>query len=354
MSLESIKLLLDALDGSSYSILSLKSEFENLQSKLDNPLLVNEEFKYQKEVFSKLKFQYLEQETRDKFLRKISESNDEDISREDVDGMEGETMEKKRELKDLKSQLNNRISDLQATSEEVVKLYDDLNIKIRHTRDKVGEAEHLESQINDLLKSQAPEKRELINNLDIESQIDIDATMDVYNQILSDRGAKLRGIGNDINLKRQILANHEQQLHNIATKVNNLQQHILDMSPDQNLSKTQLFAKWCKEMNGLLLNFTNVKNLTLNAIDDDQNDFSNQITGLDNQPYKLSFETAAGTAVELCFSRDLELQSYKGVSQHEAVETFKETPIHSHDHLIVEVAKLITKINSMDIPSGQS
>lgn len=117
---------------------------------IENPLVVNEEINFKKEEFAKLKFQYLEQETREKFLRAILSSPPLYVEQKDIDEYEAQNREKKAQLKSLKTSMNTTLQNIQEKNSQNVSLYQDLLAKLNDTDELLKEISDMESSLRSL------------------------------------------------------------------------------------------------------------------------------------------------------------------------------------------------------------
>ncbi|EGW34111.1 uncharacterized protein SPAPADRAFT_59533, partial [Spathaspora passalidarum NRRL Y-27907] len=134
-----------------YWILSAEKDFKSANIKLTNPRYIDDEIANEKNILSKLKFLYLEQETRYEFLKHICENN-QDITDLQVEEIRESTQESKLRLKHLKQQLNQQIGDLETITKEVSDLYEKY-LELTTTT-LFDEAEELEEEIAKLKESE--------------------------------------------------------------------------------------------------------------------------------------------------------------------------------------------------------
>lgn len=265
--MESIQRIKDSIQSlttdATISILQAKEEFDNSRCNLDNPNLIKEEVEYQKEIFSKLKFQYLEQETRDKFLRRISENDDIEIGRQNVDDIAIEAGEKKQQLKRLKLDLSSKIRDLEEIIEENITLNEEMNTKKESCDKYIEEIETMETEIDDLIEQNSPLEKEIINCIEVEKDIDVEDLKNYSSGTLEREEIKLKRLNNEINLRKQMMEDQQQYLQELHEMSSKLDQSLNDIEPNKTPNKSQIYAKWCKEMNDLFARIANIDELII-------------------------------------------------------------------------------------------
>lgn len=142
--------------GKETLISQAKEVFENIvnssKSSLQDPTKIKEEITYLKQFLSKLKFQYLEQETRDKFLRLLLIDN-KSISESDVEAIVAENARLKLSLKLLKREIEAVTEQGESMAEEVVNLNEQLKKQKADVRDDILEVAKLQAEL-DLLMSE--------------------------------------------------------------------------------------------------------------------------------------------------------------------------------------------------------
>ena len=159
---------LDELDND-ISILSSQKDFQSHMNKInetvENPILINDEINFQKENFSKLKFQYLEQETKEKFLRSLFDNPPISIQQEDINKLQEENVHSKQALKALKESMNNKMNDIHEISRETVELNEEYQHKYNETNKMLDEVLRMEEKINSIIDNQQDETKEIIKSL---------------------------------------------------------------------------------------------------------------------------------------------------------------------------------------------
>lgn len=338
----SLKRRLDEIsqNNSEFSISIAQQEFENSNIRLVNPLRINDEVVYQKDIFSKLKFIYLEQETRDKFLRKISELTVDSIDKNDIKNIEQESMERKATFKKLKGELYGEVDRVEQLTNEVVSLYQELETKLQLTDKVIDEISGLEKEIDAIIGEEAAsdDHNQLMKcMLETESREknNFDELLAKNEQELSVQYTYLNKLVEESNEKRKLDQSQRQLIENLETKISELNLVLAgffkSVDTDQG-DEIQIFGKWCKEMNEIILKFTDLQDIQLKL--DHKNDFQLSVI-------------SHGPTVSLVFNKNFEVLKVDGASQ-ELVTLFDKLPI-SEEIFIQKVVKFIT--SSLKTPS---
>ncbi|KAM9920936.1 hypothetical protein OXX59_006842 [Metschnikowia pulcherrima] len=228
---------------------------------ISDPTTINGEIASLKEFCSKLKFQYLEQESRDKFLRLLFLNSIDSVNRKDLDALFITTTESKKELKSLKQELERLSDSSEATANQVIQL----NKRMEARRPEVDAA------IEDLKNSQA-EFDKLVNAPENESYkmlLDLNKMIDSYD-VRPDEAIRIAAedLSRDqVSLdrlseqKRKLEAEEDQtnsHIEQLSTKLRQLKSNLQSSSvvTHDNSDPEQLHAQWLRELNGLLQKFT--------------------------------------------------------------------------------------------------
>lgn len=103
---------------------------------ISDPTLIQDQLSTLQDVSSKLKFQYLEQETRDKFLRHILLDHEQQISQADVASLASRNLVAKAGLKEIKQNLQQLLRESESTCDDVIAL----NSKCEQKQDEIDAA----------------------------------------------------------------------------------------------------------------------------------------------------------------------------------------------------------------------
>ncbi|CAH2354327.1 putative spindle pole body component Kre28p [[Candida] railenensis] len=235
---------------------------------LYNPTSINEEISFKKELFSKLKFQYLEQETREKFLRAILENPPLYVEQSDIDKKIESNTELKRDLKQLKQKQKQLEVESTALASEVLELREVFQGKARATELMLEEIEEMEREFNVLteangvvseyVKFERDYERDSTKNSSIGDEHGlVEYSMSGISKKLSKsmekEDGKLSRLNSEFGLKQELLESHNRSIHKLETKLRQLEDEVennkqVESGTSRILSKEQIYAQWVKEM----------------------------------------------------------------------------------------------------------
>lgn len=249
-------------ESSDYLFLHAKQEFEESTAKLNGPDVVDDEIARQKSVFSKLKFLYLEQETRDKFLRKISELDALVLSEEDLSQVERATVHGKENLKQLKLKMNQQIGDLTELTKETNHLYSVYTSAVNETNGLIDEISQLESELDEIMNE--PQYKLI---LEMESTpANIGEYVQLNEQELRREKQRLDTIESQIVLQEQENARKMREIDELRVSLGTLQRRLTEV-PQRVDDESQLYARWCDDTNEILKRFTNLSSLEIRPVE---------------------------------------------------------------------------------------
>lgn len=237
------------------------SHISKINESIKIPTLINDEISYQKESFSKLKFQYLEQETKEKYLRSLFDSPPLSVDQEDINNMKNENINSKQKLKALKVTMEKKMNDIQELSRETVQLNEEYQDKYSETNKTLAQLDNMEEKINSIIDNQREETKQIIKCLiDLSSNTnDKDLTKimeNVNNKTLQvDSGLQ---VANELHLKKQLSDNQQQSLQKLQEKLVTLKSSLLSIKSNEEPNENQIFAQWVKEMNEFLINLNSL------------------------------------------------------------------------------------------------
>ncbi|CUM45879.1 uncharacterized protein AC631_03676 [Debaryomyces fabryi] len=266
---------LDELDND-VSILSAQNDFQSHMSKIneniENPTSINDEINFQKENFSKLKFQYLEQETKEKFLRSLFDNPPKSIQQEDINRLQEENVHSKRALKALKESMNNKMKDIHEISRETVELNKEYQQKCDETIKMLEEVQRMEEKINSIIDNQKDETKEIIKSLiEISTGLkekDLTNIMTSANdKLLQDYITTPAQASNELHLKTQLNENQQQHLQKLQEKLTTLKSKLLNIEHNKEPNDNQFYAQWVKEMNEILISLNDLSHIRFEFVD---------------------------------------------------------------------------------------
>lgn len=275
-----------------YSILTSDQDFHNANIKLNNPKLIKDELLHYQNIFSKLKFLYLEQETRDIFLREISEINyklppkeSNFINEIEFESFNQETQISKQRLKKNKQTMYNKISQLELITNDTDLLYTNYSNRSRQIQQLLNdEINSLELKINDELMMQNDNQTIMEYMMDSRPSSSVSEMISLLqnnenhnhnhnnqdqvndNDILKKNAIdKLHEINNDINEITKQYENNLYQIEIITKKLNDLNDTLKNLKPrEYKDDKLQKYTKWSIEMNEILTKLSIINKVELN------------------------------------------------------------------------------------------
>lgn len=275
-----------------YSILTSDQDFHNANIKLNNPKLIKDELLHYQNIFSKLKFLYLEQETRDIFLREISEINyklppkeSNFINEIEFESFNQETQISKQRLKKNKQKMYNKISQLELITNDTDLLYTNYSNRSRQIQQLLNdEINSLELKINDELMMQNDNQTIMEYMMDSRPSSSVSEMISLLqnnenhnhnhnnqdqvndNDILKKNAIdKLHKINNDINEITKQYENNLYQIEIITKKLNDLNDILKNLKPrEYKDDKLQKYTKWSIEMNEILTKLSIINKVELN------------------------------------------------------------------------------------------
>lgn len=238
------------------SVLSSEDEFKKrikaISDTVDHPSLVDEEINYQKERLSKLKFQYIEQETKEKFLRYIVEKPDLLVSKEDISQLEQNNVTVKAYLKTLKETASAKSTDIDKLTEEIINLKEEYDSSYDEVSNMLRETEEIDNHLGRASNNMTKEKEEIIRTFP-------DLPLDVFDgdreKLVTNANRKL--VQGDEELRRTrgdfqsgINERHrkEQTLAELRRLMESLELTIKEEDTKSHPNEQQYYAQWLSEV----------------------------------------------------------------------------------------------------------
>lgn len=241
------------------SIDTAESEF---LKELENPRSIHDEIKYQKDNFSKLKFQYLEQETRDKFLRNLLNNDINGLTNnEELVKRQQENSEIKAQLKQLKKAMANKQQDINTITETVLQHYHEYQSQLHQNNQLLTDIDDIEAKINDIDKQMDFD----FDVIDFEGDkvtapdeiTEVSDYVSYFHQQLDHTHQVESQVAGELHQKTQTL-DEKQKLVNILTeKLQELKDRIAknQSGSDPVEGEYNNLGKWMLEINKVLSNF---------------------------------------------------------------------------------------------------
>lgn len=278
------------------------STIENTTSRLSNPNGIKDELAYLKEFSSKLKFQYLEQETRDKFLRLLLIENELNINREDIDTLVTQNAELKQALKDLKREMETVIQSSDTVANDVISLNKAFIARKTDVDETLVGLENLQNELDHLLNSAENENYRTLFNLkkliDLED-IGLNEAINIADNALEQDSITLKELEHKL---EKAETENNRKIRLIETLNANLER--LRALSREEASKThdkdepeQVYAQWLRGLNALLQEFI-PEEIEINAEKNDTHTLSlkNSKVTLDKQ-FNIQHCTSANSEI---------------------------------------------------------
>lgn len=188
---------------------------------LPNPLLVDEEIAYYKETFSKLKFEYLEQETRDRFLRYVLLKELYDVQPQDFDAITASNETLKASLKSLKEEINSTVAVNEGLLEEVMELHRVYEKRSSEVFGYIKESEQIDAQLDSLINGNKDDQ--VLLNLQKavrDSSVgDLNQFMELSQSVLEQEANRFETVSKDVKSKEQELEQKKQHIQWLEEKL---------------------------------------------------------------------------------------------------------------------------------------
>lgn len=238
------------------SVLSSEDEFKKrikaISDAIDSPSLVDEEINYQKERLSKLKFQYIEQETKEKFLRFIVEKPDLLVNKEDINQLEQNNLTVKAYLKTLKETANKKSTDIDKLTEEIINLKENYDSSYDEVSNLLRETEEIDNHLGRALNNMTNEKEEIMRTLR-------DLPLDVFDgereKLITNASYKLVETDEELvrtqdELQSGIRNKHheEQTLEELKRLMEFLELAVKEEDSKSHPNEQQYYAQWLSEL----------------------------------------------------------------------------------------------------------
>lgn len=237
---------------------------ESSTLRLSDPNTIKDELSYLKEFFSKLKFQYLEQETRDRFLRLLLLENNGEIQQEDVDALVAANAELKRELKLLKLEMVDLVKTSEGIAEEVIAQNRTFESLKKDVDDTLGDIASLQGELDGLLN--APENENYKTLFNLQKMIDTDdiglsEALGIASNALEQEKLAVSQLELDVERAEAEIASKDKVAARMAVTLQKLLLALEQSAaePQAEQDPQQAYAQWLRELNALLVRFIPAK-----------------------------------------------------------------------------------------------
>lgn len=229
-----------------------------LSKKITNPLQINDEIEYYKQYLSKLKFLYLEQETRDKFLRRILIDKQLDITNEEIAAITEENKVLKADLKQLKQEIDTFVGRIDGITDETIESNETYNQKLTEVNTLTTDIDQMNTQLNAIINEiENNEDNLLLFNLQKSvgnfQVLNFDKILEISNNQLSSNISQYQALTKQID---DSFVKHNEKI-TIISELNAGLQSLIDSGssvPETN-NATQLWAHLINQLNQVLETF---------------------------------------------------------------------------------------------------
>lgn len=238
-----------------------KEVFDNAisssNSGLRNPSKIKEEITHLKHFSSKLKFQYLEQETRDKFLRLLL-IDEKSISEEDIDNIVGENGQLKESLKQLKREIEALTEQAENVAEEVIRLNEKLAKEKEEAQKGLDEAAQLQKELDLLMEESENEHYKTLfhfKKLIDSDDIGLSEAISIANSAVESDEAALKEVRDKLEKAKKELAEKKSQEEELRRRASDLKIQVEDGETQVLKGEQQEYAQKLGDIKGLLSRF---------------------------------------------------------------------------------------------------
>lgn len=252
----------DTLLASAESI--FKSTAESSSLTLTNPRGIKEELAFLKEFCYKLKFQYLEQETRDKFLRHLLMEDTHNVSVDELDQIVKANVELKHALKELKTEMDTVVEQSESLAEEVIDLQRAYSARRLEVDEALAGVDSLQKELDGLL--QDPENENHVTLFNMKRLIDTEdiglnealeiaeAAVSLESQVVAELDRSVDRAKGEHSAKEKVVASLQDSLSRLQVQLDKEA-----LKPKQDIDPQQAYAQWLREVNSMMEKFIPVR-----------------------------------------------------------------------------------------------
>ncbi|CRK20798.1 Kinetochore protein Sos7 like [Verticillium longisporum] len=139
------------------------SDASNASLDAPTPASLDADLQHYKELFSKLRFSYVEQVTKEKFIRAIVGDPPHIVTPQENLELEKQNLAAKTQLKALKIEVADMVAELEKRGRDLSQRYDNVRVEKVKLQELPGQIEGLESRIAELKETQEPGTNPYIN-----------------------------------------------------------------------------------------------------------------------------------------------------------------------------------------------
>ena len=139
----------------------------------NSPSSLSADLVHYRELFSKLRFSYVEQVTKERFLRSVVASQPEFVSPEENSDLEERLKTDKAELKAKKEEVRALIGELEAQGRQLAERYESVQLRTSQLESLPTEIKELEESIAHLKANQEPKAEDAEMSLPLQPTLDL-------------------------------------------------------------------------------------------------------------------------------------------------------------------------------------
>lgn len=178
-----------------------------------HPAALEADLQHYKELFSKLRFSYVEQVTKEKFLRSITENPPRLVEAPENDVKEKDILATKASLKERKLEVAEILKQLEEKGKELSLRYEGLQLRTQQLEALPVEIEGLESKIEQLKQEQTPTS----------DNPELSLPLPETTRLLSEREAELAALNAQIASLQATLPNRARELEKLERELKPLE-----------------------------------------------------------------------------------------------------------------------------------
>lgn len=244
-------------------IAAARSQFETPgedASSQRDPTAIKDDIAHYKELHTKLKFQYLEQEARDKFLRLLFVDSGSQISQAHIDELAQENLSSKAQLDSVEAQAGELRTANELLAEKTISLRRILESQNELASQLLDEVQALQREIDQLL--QDPENdnhRELfaISELLDSENLGIEETLEIGFNAVQQHSVAAQQLEHEIKQATEGSSAADRTISALSEQIKRLETEIkrLGEQPLSQKEPDQVHAQWLRELNSSLEKF---------------------------------------------------------------------------------------------------
>ena len=253
-----------------------RHRLSNTNEVLVNPnpvLFFKDDVERHREVFENLKVAYMEQETKEKFLRSILLEPAMLVEQEDVMAIEEENKQKKAELKEEKRKVGDIQKEMEKLSRQLCEDYEDLTHRVQETTRLYNEMQEMQRELEELeaqnrqLAIQGYSDQSETSGMSMEDLLTYTEKYTVESEELEQQIIKLEDGTSQASENKSTL---NQQIAALVSEKKTLEFQAQSIKQDapKVLKSNESTAKWYRYMNTVLEKLFDIQDLKINQDQD--------------------------------------------------------------------------------------